>query len=141
MILHRNQKGFLLSPVYNDLRVIFVVFSKQTYLKTELRNWRNSLDYWQRKNSYKWMKKWWMTFFKLSAMYMKNEDNLSLYFSLTCLKTCSKVWDNLTTESPFKMMKNAFYFILKAFFILKIFTFLSSFFGHAEKTVWFGKKG
>ena len=28
-------------------------------------------------------------------------------------------------ESPLKMMKNAFYFILKALFVLKIFTFLS----------------
>ena len=31
----------------------------------------------------------------------------------------------LATESPLKMMKNAFYFTLKAFFVLKIFTFLS----------------
>ena len=28
-------------------------------------------------------------------------------------------------ESPLKVMKNAFYFILKALFVLKIFTFLS----------------
>ena len=28
-------------------------------------------------------------------------------------------------ESPLKMMKNAFYFILKALFVLKIFRFLS----------------
>ena len=28
------------------------------------------------------------------------------------------------TESPLKMMKNVFYFVLKAFFILKIFKFL-----------------
>ena len=33
-------------------------------------------------------------------------------------------------ESLLKMMKNAFYFILKAIFILKIFKFLSQFFGH-----------
>ena len=31
-------------------------------------------------------------------------------------------------------MKNAFYFILKAFFVLKIFKFLSWVFGHVEKT-------
>ena len=29
------------------------------------------------------------------------------------------------TESPLKMMENAFYFILKALFVLKIFKFLS----------------
>ena len=37
-------------------------------------------------------------------------------------------------ESPLKMMKNAFYFILKAFFVLKIFKFLSRLFGHIGKT-------
>ena len=31
------------------------------------------------------------------------------------------------------MMKNAFYFILKALFILKIFKFLSGHFGHVEE--------
>ena len=35
------------------------------------------------------------------------------------------------TESPLKMMKNAFYFILKALFVLKIFKFFSRLFGHA----------
>ena len=38
------------------------------------------------------------------------------------------------TESPLKMMKNAFYFILKALFFLKIFKFLSWLFVHIEKT-------
>ena len=33
-------------------------------------------------------------------------------------------------------MKNAFCFILKAPFILKIFKFLSWLFGHVEKTAW-----
>ena len=37
-------------------------------------------------------------------------------------------------ESPLKMMKNAFYFILKALFHFKIFKFLSWLFGHVEKT-------
>ena len=36
-------------------------------------------------------------------------------------------------ESPFKMMKNAFYFILNALFVLKIFKFLSWLFGHVNK--------
>ena len=31
----------------------------------------------------------------------------------------------LATESPLKMMKNAFYFTLKAFLVLKIIQFLS----------------
>ena len=33
-------------------------------------------------------------------------------------------------------MKNAFYFILKAFFVLKIFKFSSWLFGHVEETAW-----
>ena len=37
-------------------------------------------------------------------------------------------------ESPSKVMKNAFYFILKALFVLKISKFLSGLFGHVEKT-------
>ena len=36
-----------------------------------------------------------------------------------------------------KWQKNAFYFILKALSVLKIFRFLSWHFGHAEKTTWF----
>ena len=39
-------------------------------------------------------------------------------------------------ESPLKLMGNAFYFILKALFILKIFQFLSRLFGHAGKMAW-----
>ena len=37
-------------------------------------------------------------------------------------------------ERPLKMMKNAFYFMVKALFVLKIFIFLSWLFGHLEKT-------
>ena len=39
----------------------------------------------------------------------------------------------LAIESPLKMMKNAFYFTLKALFVLKIFKFLSWIFGHVAK--------
>ena len=39
----------------------------------------------------------------------------------------------LATESPLKLMKNTFYFTLKTLFVLKIFKFLSSLFGHVEK--------
>ena len=37
----------------------------------------------------------------------------------------------VTTESSLNMMKSASYFMLKALFILKIFTFFSYHFGHA----------
>ena len=37
-------------------------------------------------------------------------------------------------------MKNAFYFILNALFLLKIFKFLSWLFQHEEKTAWLESK-
>ena len=37
-------------------------------------------------------------------------------------------------ESPLKTLKNDFYFILKALFVLKLFKFLSRLFGHVGKT-------
>ena len=40
---------------------------------------------------------------------------------------------SLTTESPLKMMKNASYFIFKAFFVLEVFRFLSWLFVYVEK--------
>ena len=39
-------------------------------------------------------------------------------------------------ESPLKMMKNAFCFILKSSLVLKISKFLSLLFGHVGKTAW-----
>ena len=41
-------------------------------------------------------------------------------------------------ESPLKMIKIAFYFILNALFVLKIFKFLSRLFAYLEK--WLGEK-
>ena len=40
------------------------------------------------------------------------------------------------TESPLKMMKNAFYFIVKAYFIQKIFKILSQLLGYVGKMAW-----
>ena len=37
------------------------------------------------------------------------------------------------TESPLKIMKNAYYFNLKALFVLKTFIFLLWLFGHVQK--------
>ena len=39
-------------------------------------------------------------------------------------------------ESPLKMVKNGFYFILKALFVSKISKFLCWLFGRVEKTAW-----
>ena len=58
-------------------------------------------------------------------MLLKSDSHLQKNFIIICLN-----------NSLSKMMKNAFYFILKALFVLKIFKFLSWLFGHAEKTAW-----
>ena len=44
-------------------------------------------------------------------------------------------------EGPLKIMKNTFYFILKALFVLKIFKPFSWLFGHVEKTTWLERQG
>ena len=50
------------------------------------------------------------------------EGNLKLWDNL---KAHSEVWDNFWQLETMEMMKNDFYFILKALAVLKIFQFLS----------------
>ena len=61
---------------------------------------------------------------------------LRLSFNVRCMEvmmTIKLIIRSKTTETPLKMMENAFYFTLKALFVLKIFKFLSSLLSHAEK--------
>ena len=52
--------------------------------------------------------------------------NIKKSFSITLIKgALSGLRQYLANESPLKLMKNAFYFTLKPFFVLKIFKFLS----------------
>ena len=65
--------------------------------------------------------------------------NLWLYLLEYKLKSDSHVSKNCVIcliKSPLDMMKNAFYFILKARFVLKIFKFLSRLFSHVGKMAW-----
>ena len=60
---------------------------------------------------------------------MRRNDQNSWKHNI-CFK---QIWTS-PTEKPFKNdKKNVFYFVLKAFFVLKIFKFLSRHFGHVEK--------
>ena len=76
-------------------------------------------------------------FLKTVAMIVriKQDDNCSEF-----LKSDShlpkKIYFICFNDSPSKVMKNAFYFILKALFVLKIFKLLSWLFEHVEKTAW-----
>ena len=56
---------------------------------------------------------------------LKSDSHLPKKFIFVCFN-----------ESLLKLMKNSFYFILKALFVLKIFKFLSWHFGHVEETAW-----
>ena len=72
----------------------------------------------------------------LTVMQMFFVKNISTYVPLTkqhLTGALSGLRFFLAIESPLKMMKNAFYFTSKAFFVLKIFKFLSWLFGHVAK--------
>ena len=64
--------------------------------------------------------------FKIKALYFLSQ-HLSLYHFWTSWNVMITI---LKTHSQVKMMKNAFSFILKVLSVLKIFKFLSSYFGH-----------
>ena len=51
----------------------------------------------------------------------------------------NKIIFYLLQWKPFKNDKNAFYFMLKALLVFKIFKFLLWFFGDVEKTAWLGR--
>ena len=63
-----------------------------------------------------------------------NSDIISENITVGRLSPFEKNFVVCFIESPLKVMKNAFYFISKAVFVLKIFGFISSFFSHVEKT-------
>ena len=66
--------------------------------------------------------------------------NCNLAYQNNPLKSDSHLPKNLRVicliESPLKVMKNAFCFVLKTLFVLKIFKFLSRPFGRVEKKAW-----
>ena len=70
---------------------------------------------------------------------MKQQQNKRLITFKVGLSPSKKICATCLIESPLKMMKNAFYFILKALLVLKIFKFLSRLFGHVEKNGFIGK--
>ena len=60
-------------------------------------------------------------------------DQISEYYSENVKGALSYLRQFLTTKSPLKMMKNAFYFTSKALFVLKMFQFFSLPFGYISK--------
>ena len=92
----------------------------------------------------------------LSELVKRNvrfECDLSLNIALWMKPTWKQIVEILTSDShfsnelfyfllwkPFKMMKNAFYFILKALFLFKIFKFFVLTFWSCKKTGWLERK-
>ena len=68
-----------------------------------------------------------------TVFYIRKRENYKVKVGLSPSK---KVCVICLIESSLTIMKNAFYFILKALFVLKIFKFLSWLFGHVGKTAW-----
>ena len=68
-------------------------------------------------------------------------DLFHFLFSKVGLSPSKKKLYCLLHWKPLKMMKNAFYFILKALSALKIFKFLSWIFGHVEKIASLERQG
>ena len=65
---------------------------------------------------------------------MISNKNIALVNLKVGLSSSKKDCAICLIESPLKMIKNAFYFILKALFVLEIFMLLSRLFGHVGKT-------
>ena len=111
-------KGSILKYVVNSKKLTFLCFKRKLTIIFQLsqrHTFRSEAIFWmsrERKELFRWNKK---------------------HFSYLFKYTLSRLKQFLVTHSPFKMMKNAFYFTLEALFILKIFKFLSWFFGHIEK--------
>ena len=73
-----------------------------------------------------------LTFWEFRC-YNSNESKYYFTEYVIVKGTLSRLRQFLATESPLQMMKNAFYFTLKALFVLKIFKFLPWRFGHVSK--------
>ena len=71
------------------------------------------------------------------ALMIDFDENEKWYFKVL-QGTLSSLRPFVTTDSLLKMMEITFYFMLKAHFILKVFTFLPRLFGYVEK--WLDKK-
>ena len=120
-------------PNYRDLRRdwTIVIFNSIWIIRYEL------------SSSYRLLRtvliKWTLTFFSSRAKSeVKKKPKSEFCFDIP-LKADShlpKNWFVSFNKRPLKMMKKTFYFIFKAFFVLKILNFLSWFFDYVVKATW-----
>ena len=132
----KNIDTFHFFPITLHLSSIFIFYLLLLFLYLWLSslfqyqfsaNWASAML----ESSFKWV-------FQISNVFFKH-----LIFPMTRfpqfkigLSPSKKMCVICLTESPLRMMKNTFYFILKALLVLKIFKFLSWLFGHVGKMAW-----
>ena len=115
----------LYRALYRLLRSNWVISSSRSSLRFEMDRFESTISYsaWKSlKQSFSSKKFWLMSFLKSDPHLPKKK------IPFICFN-----------DSPSKIMKNAFYFILKVLFVLKIFKFSSWLFGHVEKPAWLKK--
>ena len=77
----------------------------------------------------------WLQGWRASRIWTVNFKRLQEVEFQSIKDALSSLIQFLETESPLKMMKNAFYVTLKAVLVLMIFNFLSWILGHVEKRI------
>ena len=77
-----------------------------------------------------------MTWSKIMLRFVKKDVYWIIKVGLSHPKNCFICFH----KSSLKIMKSAFYFTLKALFVLKVFQFLCWLFGRTEKTAWLKSK-
>ena len=74
----------------------------------------------------------------LNSHTRSQKHHTPLFFQLKLDCHLSKIFVLFDCMKALRKMKNVFYFILKALFVLKVFKCLSWLFGRVEKTSWLG---
>ena len=90
-----------------------------------------------------------VAFSEHDILYFCDNVHLLKYYPVKSPQNCFKVGLSPSKNicvicfivNPLRTMKNAFYVILKALLVLKVFKFLSWVFGHAGKTTWLERYG
>ena len=83
-----------------------------------------------------WLDNYWWLYLNFVVTFLTIRQILEANKFKVGLSPSRKICVICLIESPLKIMKNVFYFVLKAFFVLKIFKFLSRHFSHVGKMTW-----
>ena len=108
----------LYRALFKLLRSNWVISSSSSSLRLEMDRFELTISY----SAWKSLKRSFSSKIFALMSFLKSDSHLPKKNRFICFN-----------DSPSKIMKNAFYFILKVLFVLKILTFSSWLFGHVEK--------